>query len=636
MNFLSKLSNWYFTKSALPYWWVLIFDCLIVFFSTFLIYLLFHGVSATFGSFWPIMGTISLNLIYYLIGFRFFHTYSGILRYSTFVDIQNTFFSIILGTILAIISQAVFDHQLFYISITVTELTLSAMLSILMMTMMRMFVKYLYDFFFNMQSAKRTFIFGAKAGGVAIGKSIRSQKPSQYIIKGFISTQKDMVGKTLMGLKVYKISKDIVSQMVKMGVEYIIISPLKSDEFRENSELQKELIKAGIHIMMLPEAQEWDGKSEINHTKLKEVEIEDLLPREKIELDMHSVGALLRDKTILITGAAGSIGGEIVEQVSLFRPKTLVLVDQAETPMHDIRRHMESAWPTIKTHTIVTNICKEKRMDELFGQYRPDYVFHAAAYKHVPMMEDNPGEAVQNNIYGTKVVADMAVKWGTKKFVMISTDKAVNPTNVMGCSKRICELYVQSLDKAIKEGKIAGQTQFVTTRFGNVLGSNGSVIPIFREQIKRGGPVTVTDPNIIRYFMLIPEACKLVLEAGTMGNGGEIYVFDMGKPVKIVDLAQNMIDLSGAKNIEIKYTGLRHGEKLYEEVLNDEEMTKPTFHPKIKIATVREENYDTVNSEVEKLYEGSFTYDDMEIVKHMKTIVPEFVSKNSKYEVLDN
>ena len=274
MNFLIKLSNWYFTKSALPYWWVLIFDCLIVFFSTFLIYLLFHGVSATFGSFWPIMGTISLNLIYYLIGFRFFHTYSGILRYSTFVDIQNSFFSIILGTILAIISQAVFDHQLFYISITVTELTLSAMLSILMMTMMRMFVKYLYDFFFNMQSAKRTFIFGAKAGGVAIGKSIRSQKPSQYIIKGFISTQKDMVGKTLMGLKVYKISKDIVSQMVKMGVEYIIISPLKSDEFRENSELQKDLIKAGIHIMMLPEAQEWDGKSEINHTKLKEVEID--------------------------------------------------------------------------------------------------------------------------------------------------------------------------------------------------------------------------------------------------------------------------------------------------------------------------------------------------------------------------
>ena len=439
-----------------------------------------------------------------------------------------------------------------------------------------------------------------------------------------------------MGLKVYKITKDIVSQMVKMGVEYIIISPLKSDEFRENSELQKDLIKAGIHIMMLPEAQEWDGKSEINHTQLKDVEIEDLLPREKIELDMNSVGALLRNKTILITGAAGSIGGEIVQQVSHFAPKTLVLVDQAETPMHDIRRHMESAWPNIKTHTIVTNICKEKRMDELFGQYRPDYVFHAAAYKHVPMMEDNPGEAVQNNIYGTKVVADMAVKWGTKKFVMISTDKAVNPTNVMGCSKRICELYVQSLDKAIKEGTIAGQTQFVTTRFGNVLGSNGSVIPIFREQIKRGGPVTVTDPNIIRYFMLIPEACKLVLEAGTMGNGGEIYVFDMGKPVKIVDLAQNMIDLSGAKNIEIKYTGLRHGEKLYEEVLNDEEMTKPTFHPKIKIATVREENYETVNCEVEKLYHGSFTYDDMEIVKHMKTIVPEFVSKNSKYEVLDN
>lgn len=316
---------------------------------------------------------------------------------------------------------------------------------------------------------------------------------------------------------------------------------------------------------------------------------------------MEAVGRLLRGQRILITGAAGSIGGEMVRQIASFAPDRLILVDQAETPLHDIRLMMARDWRDINAYTLVADIANKSRMEEIFSEHRPAYVFHAAAYKHVPMMEDNPCESVGNNVDGTRVIADLAVKYGTRKFVMISTDKAVNPTNVMGCSKRICEIYVQSLDKAIKEGHVEGVTQFVTTRFGNVLGSNGSVIPLFREQIAKGGPVTVTHPDIIRFFMLIPEACRLVLEAGTMGNGGEIFVFDMGKPVRIIDLAKRMIQLSGAKNVEVRFTGLRAGEKLYEEVLNDEEITLPTFHPKIKIAKVREYDYDTVCQDIDEL-----------------------------------
>lgn len=397
----------------------------------------------------------------------------------------------------------------------------------------------------------------------------------------------------------------------------------------------EKLMDAGIHIFMFSGMQEWNGKDDLDHRQLKEVDIEYLLPRDKIEIDLNVVEKQLTGNTILVTGAAGSIGSEIVRQVAQFRPKRLVLIDQAETPLHDIRLMMARQWPNVEAETIVSDICMKERMEELFDIYRPDYVFHAAAYKHVPMMENNPGESVRNNIDGTRVIADLAVKYGTKKFVMVSTDKAVNPTNVMGCSKRICEIYVQSLDKAIKDGKIKGVTQFVTTRFGNVLGSNGSVIPLFREQIRRGGPVTVTHKDIIRFFMLIPEACKLVLEAGTMGNGGEIFVFDMGKPVRIVDLAKRMIQLSGAKDVEIKFTGLRDGEKLYEEVLNEEETTKPTFHPKIKIAQVREYDYTEVSDHIDALVSSSIQETDMQIVKRMKDLVPEFKSKHSKYEALD-
>ena len=342
----------------------------------------------------------------------------------------------------------------------------------------------------------------------------------------------------------------------------------------------------------------------------------------------------LKGRKILITGSAGSIGSEMVRQVAIYKPAAMMLIDQAETPEHDIRLMMAREYPEIHAETVVTTICHEKRMEHIFRDFKPDYVFHAAAYKHVPMMENNPSAAVLNNILGTKIIADLSVKYGVRKFVMVSTDKAVNPTNVMGCSKRICEIYVQSLDCATKLNGTG--TQFVTTRFGNVLGSNGSVIPLFQEQIKKGGPVTVTHPDIIRFFMLIPEACKLVLEAGTKGNGGEIFVFDMGKPVRIDDLAKRMITLSGARNIEIKYTGLRAGEKLYEEVLNEQENTKPSFHKKIRIAQVREYDFEQVSRDVNELIEIAQHYDDMATVKKMKAIVPEYKSRNSVYEKLDD
>ncbi len=633
---ISKLCNWYFSKYSLPYWLILVFDSLIVFCSTYFVFLLFHVSPITIRLLWSLFGTVSFYMIFYLIGFKIMRTYQGVLRHSSFIDIQNSFFAILIGASLIIIFRSLFKFDSFLIHIPIKIFLVSVILSTLLMGLMRMIVKYLYDFFFNVQMATPAYIYGAMSGGAALGKSIRSEKPAKYLLKGFVSAKEDIACKNLLGVHVYSITDSLVRTMVRNGIKNLLISPLKSDEFREESALQSELLKAGIHIMMLPQAQEWDGKSDISHRQLKEVDIEDLLPRDKIVVDMKEVGESLFNKSVLITGAAGSIGSEIVQQVASFHPKLMVLVDQAESPMHDVRRLMARKWPEIPCQTIVTTICNINRMEEIFREYTPEYVFHAAAYKHVPMMEDNPREAVQNNVYGTKIIADMAVKYGTGKFVMVSTDKAVNPTNVMGCSKRICEIYVQSLDRAIKEGRVPGVTQFVTTRFGNVIGSNGSVIPIFREQIKHGGPVTVTDPNIIRYFMLIPEACKLVLEAGTMGNGGEIFVFDMGRPVRIADLAQHMIDLSGAKNVKIVYTGLRDGEKLYEELLSDEERSKPTFHPKIKIASVREEDYEVVNEEIIKLQSNTYIYNDMDIVREMKHIVPEFISKNSKYEALDN
>ncbi|MEQ3097376.1 nucleoside-diphosphate sugar epimerase/dehydratase, partial [Parabacteroides distasonis] len=545
MSLFSRLSTWYFSKKSLPYWGIILLDCCLILFSGLLVYTLNNGVLSTLDILGHLLVTLLVCLIPYLVGFRLFHTYSGIIRYSSFVDLQKVGFAVLFGLICVVVFQVLTDFSPYLVYIRKRDLILSALLAMSLMWMMRVFVKYFYVSTFRVAKAERAFIYGVKQGGVSLAKSIQNQDPARFVLAGFISDLTEIGNRYLMGVKVYPNNEDLIGVMRRLQADVLLVSPLKVEAIRNNQEMVDRLIKANIKIYMTPAAQEWDGRSDLSHTQLREVNIEDLLPRDKIEIDLEAVREQLTGKRILITGAAGSIGSEIVRQVAQFAPERMVLIDQAETPLHDVRLMMARQWSNIESYTVVSDICVRERMEELFEEHRPDYVFHAAAYKHVPMMEDNPEESVRNNVDGTRVIADLAVKYGTRKFVMVSTDKAVNPTNVMGCSKRICEIYVQSLDQAIKDGKVSGRTQFVTTRFGNVLGSNGSVIPLFKEQIKRGGPVTVTHKDIIRFFMLIPEACKLVLEAGTMGNGGEIFVFDMGKPVRIVDLAERMIRLSG-------------------------------------------------------------------------------------------
>ena len=632
---IGRISSWYFTKDALPYWCVLLFDCMVVIGCGLFCYIIDHGATATANTFWPLMGTLIFYLLFYLIGFRAFHTYSGVMRYTSFADIHRVAFANLIGVGLIAILRQFFSFDQWFVPIRMRELAITFVLATVIMWSVRMIVKYMYEYYKTDQDARGVFIYGVKTGGLSIARALSSPSNTTFKLKGFISDADDMIGKRLMGVKVYENNDKIIKMMELENANTLFVSPLKRDKFVKSPEMVDAMIENGIAIYTMDTATKWDGKSDISTAQLKEIDIEDLLPRDEIEIDLTAIEELLKDKSILITGSAGSIGSEIVKQIAEFGPRQLVLIDQAETPQHDCRLMMANQYPDIKAETIVASICNKRHMEALFRKYRPDYVFHAAAYKHVPMMEDNPCESIQNNVEGTEIIADLAVKYNVKKFVMISTDKAVNPTNVMGCSKRICEIYVQSLDKAIKEGRHEGQTQFVTTRFGNVLGSNGSVIPLFREQIKNGGPVTVTHPDIIRYFMLIPEACKLVLEAGTMGKGGEIFIFDMGAPVKIADLAKRMIKLSGAKNVEIKYTGLRDGEKLYEEVLNDEEITIPTEHEKIKVANVREYDFYEVKRQIDKLINDSYLYDDMATVSSMKQIVPEYKSNHSIYEKLD-
>lgn len=634
MNFTNKLINWYFNKKSLPYWCVFLFDCAIVFFSFLLVYQQTYGGAKTLSVLWQLCSMCAIYAIFYAVGFKMFHTYDGILRYSSFVDLQRVGYASLVGCVLSYLGHFVMLQFDYFQNVYVggREIALASLISVLLLWAVRVLVKTVYDVSIDTFNARPTVILGIDEGGIGLAKLVRNDKSLRMHLFGFVSDGNNVRHKVLMGLDVYQYSD--VRRLVKQEhIECLLVSQGAIDEFRKDKALQDMLIAEGVHIYMPRANEEWNPA--MPDATLKEVSIEDLLPRDEISIDLKSVADTLHGKCILVTGSAGSIGSEIVKQLCQFNPRELVLIDSAETPQHDIRLMMAKRYPHIKAETIVTSITGQLRMENIFRRFRPDYVFHAAAYKHVPMMENNPTESVENNIYGTKVLADMAVKYGVKKFVMISTDKAVNPTNVMGCSKRICEMYVQSLNNAVRSGKVEGCTQFVTTRFGNVLGSNGSVIPLFKQQIKAGGPVTVTDPNIIRYFMLIPEACELVLEAGVKGNGGEIFVFDMGNPVKIADLAQRMINLSGAKNVEIKYTGLRAGEKLYEEVLNDKESTKPSFHEKIRIANVREYDYSEVERDIEELIEVSKQYDDMLTVKKMKEIVPEFKSNNSVYEALD-
>ena len=645
MKYFNKLINWYFKKASLPYWCVILIDCLIVYGSAFVVYWIFHRGSQTQLQFYSISYVMLLYLLISIITFRAFHTYSGIIRYSSFVDLMKVayanatacFIVWILHYFINNLPASQFAH-LRSIEIIGTYVVATAI-----MWMVRVLVKNIFDVEFSTNNGTWVYIYGVKEGGMSIAKYIRNQKPTQFVLKGFISHEKDYRGKRLMGVRVYAVDDKLPEHIDDDRIEAVLVPNERMPQFRNDVQLQSILTEnkikiyatEGIHHADHVNSTNSKGVTTIKGQSLKEVSIEDLLPRDEINVDLKKVGEMLTDRRILVTGSAGSIGSEMVRQIASFHPAEMMLIDQAETPQHDIRLMMKNLYPYVKAETVVTSITNEKRMDDIFNKFRPEYVFHAAAYKHVPMMEDNPSESVINNIMGTKILADLSVKYKVKKFVMISTDKAVNPTNVMGCSKRICEIYVQSLNQDLLSKKAKNPTQFVTTRFGNVLGSNGSVIPLFKKQIQEGGPVTVTDPNIIRFFMLIPEACKLVLEAGTMGNGGEIFVFDMGKPVKIAELAERMIQLSGAKNIEIRYTGLRPGEKLYEEVLSTEENTKPSFHEKIRIANVREYDYHEVNKDIEELINISLKYNDMDTVKKMKQIVPEYKSNNSIYKRLD-
>lgn len=642
MNLFSKLINWYFKKNSLPYWCIIFLDCMIVYGSAFIVYLTLHNGSQMHLHFYSISYVMLLYLIISIITFRLFHTYSGVIRYSSFVDLMRVAYAN--GTACFIVwllhyyinnyPESQFAH-LRSIEILGTYIVATAI-----MWMVRVLVKNVFDVEYSTNNGTWVYIYGIKEGGMSVAKYIRNQKPTQFVLKGFISHEKDYQGKMLMGVRVYNVDEKLENHLEDNRIEAVLVPQQRMAQFRNDEHLQSILTEGKIKIFATEGIHDTDYSTNnqvttIKGNLLKEVSIEDLLPRDEIKIDLKKVGEMLTDRRILVTGSAGSIGSEMVRQIATFHPAEMMLIDQAETPQHDIRLMMNKIFPYVKAETVVTSITNEKRMDDIFNKFRPEYVFHAAAYKHVPMMEDNPSESVINNIKGTKILADLSVKYKVKKFVMISTDKAVNPTNVMGCSKRICEIYVQSLNQELINKKEKKPTQFVTTRFGNVLGSNGSVIPLFKKQIQEGGPVTVTDPNIIRYFMLIPEACKLVLEAGTMGKGGEIFVFDMGKPVKIAELANRMIQLSGAKNIEIRYTGLRPGEKLYEEVLSTEENTKPSFHEKIRIANVREYDYQEVKKDIEELINISLKYNDMETVKKMKQIVPEYKSNNSIYKRLD-
>ena len=637
---IRKIVESYFSKRTFPYWCVLLLDSAILFLSGVFVYWCFNRGTALQLNFWPLTHLMLLCVGIHFIFFAIFRTYSEIIRYSSFNDLIRV--AQAMGcSALAVIAVHFFTNSCpsrVFAHVQVRHILIAEAIATGLMWLLRVSIKWVYDTYFRTDAAKNVFIYGIRAGGIGLAKAIRSEKPMHYRLRGFISHDPALGanGTRLMGEPVYEVNASLPDVIRRKGIDAVLVAPGRIDRFRNDTALQDYILQSGARIFSANNVVDTEHDAIKGAPTLKEVSIEDLLPRDEICVDLESVAESLRGKRILITGSAGSIGSEIVRQVASFAPSKMMLIDSAETPQHDIRRMMARDFPSVPCATVVTSITKADRMENIFRTFLPEYVFHAAAYKHVPMMEDNPCESIQNNVLGTKILADLSVKYGVLRFVMVSTDKAVNPTNVMGCSKRICEVYVQSLNKAERDGVVKGQTQFITTRFGNVLGSNGSVIPIFERQIKAGGPVTVTDPDIIRYFMLIPEACELVLEAGTKGEGGEIFVFDMGKPVRIADLARRMIELSGAKGVEIKYTGLRDGEKLYEELLSESEATKPSFHEKIRIACVREYDWSDVSREIDALIAQSHTYDDMAVVASMKHLVPEYISNHSKYTVLDH
>ena len=622
-----------FSSKILPSWTILLFDTIIVAVSVLFAYLIRYPLAEVVrsGSF-PWLAVFIVTVVN-VVFFRLFRTYSNILRLSSFVDVMHVFVALTLAffcsVAISLLWPPIFGKQLVSFSV----LFIAYLVSFAILASSRMMIKMMYDYFKqNKQSMMNTYIYGTTTG-IDIAKALRTEADNRFRIVGFVSDDPNVVGKVMMGVNVYPNDGELPEHFLRDRVAAMIVSPAKA-KILKDSDLPDRVLKEGVKIFLAPEvSDDWDPSQ--RKQVVKEVQIEDLLGRDPIKINMQEIAAHLEGKRVLITGAAGSIGSEIMRQVARFNPYQLILIDSAETPLHDIRLELKNKWSEIEAPTIVANVTNKPRMESIFAEYQPEYVFHAAAYKHVPMMEDNVSEAIQNNVQGTRVLADLAVKYGVRRFVMVSTDKAVNPSNVMGCSKRICEIYVQALARKIQKDGSA-PTQFITTRFGNVLGSNGSVIPLFRKQIAEGGPVTVTHPEIIRYFMTIPEACQLVLEAGSMGKSGEIYIFDMGKPVKIADLAKKMIQLCGRTDVKIEFTGLRHGEKLYEELLATRENTKPTSHDKIMIASVREYDYEDVSEDIDVLVNSSYQFDSMVTVAKMKDLVPEFKSLNSQYSVLDS
>jgi FlaA1/EpsC-like NDP-sugar epimerase len=628
--------------SYLPRWAVLLMDlllCSIAFWlSVWVGSGFFHYLDLskqTVGIGWQFAIVMAVQLI----AFGAFHTYSGILRYSTFIDASKVLLSNVTTGLALFAFNLVMDDMIGQHYLLNTVLAIYVPTSFALLFALRVGVKTLGETLEQNQGNPRVMIYGTQSAGLAIAKMLRSAGNTPYRPMGFIAGNGERHHYDLAGLRVRALNEELFEWMKLHNIHHVIISPIKMREIDSTKDLQI-FIDHNIRLLTTPYFKQYDNTDDIDAQRIGRIDsirIEDLLERPKIDIDTDNVRQILQDQVVLVSGAAGSIGSELVRQIQCYAPQATILLDIAESPLHDLVLELQHQFPNARFIPVIADVRNRMRMEQVFNEMRPDVVYHAAAYKHVPLMESYPNEAIQANVAGTKNMADMAVQYKVKRFVMISTDKAVNPTNIMGASKRIAEIYVQSLFRKL-HAQDPECTKFITTRFGNVLGSNGSVIPYFRKQIAAGGPLTVTHPDIIRYFMTIPEACCLVMEASTLGAGGEIFVFDMGKPVKILDLARNMIRLAGytpEKDIPIVFTGLRPGEKLYEELLNQKETTMPTTNEKIMVARVREFDFDQISGKVDKLISTSRLGKPFTTVKMMKQIVPEYISNNSIYEQLD-
>ena len=625
----------------LPRWIILSIDVAIVFVASivtdFIIYKLTESPFDNFNMSLRYGIIILVNVIFFL----FYRTYSGIIRHSTFIDGVK----LLVSTSTSYIALLVINYSCYWtlkakIFVT-TSLFISYVISFLLLFLFRILVKYFFEKYMNFEDKKlliRAVIYGVDANAISVANALRTEKPSRFNLLGFIDKyHSNKEGKSILNLPIINQKRKIHVVLRSMKADALIIAE-KSLSKQETVAIVEECLDYNFKVYTVPTVTDWEDEKQISK-KVKSFEIEDLLERKPIVLDTKTISSQLKGKTILITGAAGSIGSEITRQVLNFSPSKIIILDQAETPLHSLRLEINIINNKVKIQSVLADVRNLEALEKIFAIYKPNVVYHAAAYKHVPLMEENPSQAVFTNVLGTKNIADLAVKYEAERFVMVSTDKAVNPSSVMGASKRIAEKYVQTLQSQLSDSLSQSKVKFITTRFGNVLGSNGSIVPLFTKQIQEGGPLTITHPEIIRYFMTIPEACQLVLEAGTMGKGGEIFIYDMGQPVKIIDLAKKMIRLAGFtpdKEIEIKIIGLRPGEKLYEELLNDTSKTLPTHNDKIMIAEEIMDNYIFVNAAVIELLKTSPFLSDEKIVVAMKNIVPEFKSMNSIFEDLDS